>query len=97
VQVFGLITVLPSESSTHQQNRTVVFSGINSAGTQAAAEFFTSPEHLLELKKQLKKDGHDTFPPAYQVVVRSETDDNILLSFHYETYRTIPTADEPLR
>jgi hypothetical protein len=89
VQVFGLITVLPSESSTKEQNRTVIFSGINSAGTQAAAEFFTSAEHLSELKKQLKKDGHDAFPPAYQVVVRSETDDNILLNFHYETYRVI--------
>jgi hypothetical protein len=90
VQTYGLITVLPSESSTNQQHRTVIFSGVNSAGTQAAAEFFTSPEHLIELKKQMKKDGHNGFPPAYQVVVRSETDDSILLNFHYETYRAIP-------
>jgi hypothetical protein len=88
--VFGLITVLPSESAVNQQNRTLIFSGVNSAGTQAAAEFFTSPEHLLELKKQLKKDGHETFPPAYQIVVRAETDDSILLNFRYETYRIIP-------
>ena len=88
-QLFGLITVLPSESSVN--HRTIIFSGVNSAGTQAAAEFFTSPDHLLELKKQLKKDGHDAFPPAYQVVVRAETDDSILLNFHYETYRIIPT------
>ena len=88
IQVFGLITVLPSESSS--QHRTIIFSGVNSAGTQAAAEFFTSPDHLLELKKHLQKDGHHTFPPAYQVVVRAETDDSILLNFHYETYRIIP-------
>ncbi|MBI1764058.1 MAG: hypothetical protein HYR56_21750 [Acidobacteria bacterium] len=89
-QVFGLITVLPSDSSVNQQHRTVIFSGINSAGTQAAAEFFTSPENLQVLKQQLAKDGHTTFPPAYQVVVRVETDDNILLNYHYETYRLIP-------
>lgn len=90
-QVFGLITVLPGESSTNQQTRILIFSGVNSAGTQAAAEFFSSPEHLLELKKELKKAGHDTFPPAYQVVVKAETDDSILLKFHYETFRVIPT------
>ena len=90
VQTYGLITVLPSESTTNHQHRTVIFSGVNSAGTQAAAEFFTSPEHLIELKKQMKKNGHEGFPPAYQVVVRSETDDSILLNFHYETYRSIP-------
>ena len=93
-QVFGLITVLPSDSSVNQQHRTLIFSGINSAGTQAAAEFFTSPENLNVLKRQLAKDGHTTFPPAYQVVVRAETDDNILLNYHYETYRlvTLPTS-----
>ncbi len=86
---YGLITVLPSESSSPQQHRTVIFSGVNSAGAQAAAEFFTSPEHLAELKKQMNKDGYNSFPPAYQVVIRSETDDNSLLSFHYETYRIV--------
>lgn len=93
-QVFGLITVLPSDSSVNQQHRTLIFSGINSAGTQAAAEFFTSPENLNVLKRQLAKDGHTSFPPAYQVVVRAETDDNILLNYHYETYRlvTLPTS-----
>ncbi|HEU4388669.1 MAG TPA: hypothetical protein VFV34_12785 [Blastocatellia bacterium] len=90
--LFGLITVLPGESSADHQNRIVIFSGVNSAGAQAAAEFFSLPEHLLELKKELKKAGHDTFPPAYQVVVRAETDDSILLSFSYVTFRTIPPS-----
>ena len=91
-QVYGLITVLPGESSGNQQNRIMIFSGVNSAGAQAAAEFFSSPEQLLELKKELKKAGHDTFPPAYQVVVRAETDDSILRNFRYETYRIIPPS-----
>jgi hypothetical protein len=91
-QVFGLITVLPGESLANQQTRILIFSGVNSAGAQAAAEFFSSPEHLLELKKELIKAGHDTFPPAYQVVVRAETDDSILLKFHYEAFRIIPPS-----
>jgi hypothetical protein len=74
------------------QTRILIFSGVNSAGAQAAAEFFSSPERLLALKKELKKAGHDTFPPAYQVVVRVETEDSILLNFHYETYRIIPPS-----
>lgn len=91
-QVFGLITVLPGESQANQQNRILIFSGVNSAGAQAAAEFFSSPEHLLELKTELKKAGHDTFPPAYQVVVRADTDDSILRNFHYEAFRSIPPS-----
>jgi len=92
VQVYGLITVLPSESTTNHQHRTLIFSGVNSAGTQAAAEFFSSPENLLELRKHLKREGHDNFPAAYQVAVSAETDDNILLNFKYETHRVISTT-----
>jgi hypothetical protein len=89
VQVYGLITVLPSESTTNHQHRTLIFSGVNSAGTQAAAEFFSSPENLHELRRHLKREGHDNFPAAYQVAVSAETDDNILLNFKYETHRVI--------
>lgn len=88
-QVYGLITVLPSESSSERQHRTVIFSGINSAGAQAAAEFFSSPENLIELRKHLSKEGHNTFPSAYQVVVSAQTDDSILLNFKYETHRLL--------
>lgn len=89
-QVYGLITVLSGESSGNLPNRILIFSGVNSAGAQAAAEFFSSPEHLLELKQELKKAGHNTFPSAYQVVVRADTDDSILRNFRYETYRLVP-------
>ncbi len=91
-QVFGLITVLPGESAGDRANRILIFSGVNSAGAQAAAEFFSSPERLLELKKELKKAGHETFPPAYQVVIRAETEDSILLNFRYETCRILPPS-----
>ena len=94
-QVFGLITVLPGENTAGSQSRIVIFSGVTSAGSQAAAEFFSSPEQLLELKNELKKAGFDGFPPAYQVVVSAETDDSILLSFRYETFRIIPPSPRP--
>ncbi len=87
--VYGLITVLPSDNSADRPRRTLIFSGVNSAGAQAAAEFFSSPENLIELRKRLNGEGHRQFPPAYQVVVSAETDDNILLNFKYETHRLI--------
>jgi hypothetical protein len=87
--VYGLITVLPSDNSNDHPRRTVIFSGINSAGAQAAAEFFSSPENLIELRKRLNTEGHHNFPRAYQVVVSAETDDNILLNFKYETHRLL--------
>jgi hypothetical protein len=87
--VYGLITVLPSDNSTDRPRRTVIFSGVNSAGAQAAAEFFSSPENLTELRKRLNGEGHNHFPTAYQVVVGAETDDNILLNFKYETHRLL--------
>jgi hypothetical protein len=87
--VYGLITVLPSDNSTDRPRRTVIFSGVNSAGAQAAAEFFSSPENLTELRKRLNGEGHNHFPSAYQVVVGAETDDNILLNFKYETHRLL--------
>lgn len=89
VQVYGLITVLPSESSIDHNHRTLIFSGTNSAGAQAAAEFFSSPENLTELRKHLSEEGHGKFPPAYQVVISAQTEDSILLNFKYETHRLL--------
>ncbi|HEU0174912.1 MAG TPA: hypothetical protein VFV58_11670 [Blastocatellia bacterium] len=88
-QVYGLITVLPNDGSAEHPRRTVIFSGVNSAGAQAAAEFFSAPENLTEFRKRLNSEGHNHFPPAYQVVVSAETDDNILLNFKYETHRLL--------
>ncbi|HWQ31405.1 MAG TPA: hypothetical protein VNQ79_00870 [Blastocatellia bacterium] len=94
IEVYGLITVLPSEDASNHQQRTIIFSGVNSAGAQAAAEFFSSAEKLLELQSHLKKEGYNHFPSAWQVVVRAETDDNILLSFRYATHRVIRLSSD---
>jgi hypothetical protein len=74
VSAYGLVTVLPSEG-TNGGHRTVVFSGTNSAGTQAAVEYFTSSHHLRDLLAKLKQ-----VPSAYQVVVETSADSTIAIT-----------------
>jgi len=95
-QVYGLLTVLPSHGNGEGSEKTVVFSGITSAGPQAAMEFFASARNMRELKSRLAKEGHQGFPPCYQVVVRSGVDRNLALTWAYETHRVvakIPSLD----
>lgn len=88
-EVYGLITVLPSEGTTDTGQRTVIISGITSAGTQAAAEFYTSPHSLLEFKERLKAEGHASFPRAYQIIVKATASATLPMSFAYETHRVL--------
>lgn len=84
-QVYGLLTVLPGEGHT----KTVLFSGITSAGPQSAMEFFSSPGDMQDLRVRLNKEGRSGFPPAYQVVIRSGVDRALALNWIYETHRVI--------
>lgn len=79
---YGLITVRPSEGSADGNHRTVVISGLSSAGTQAAMEFFTSDGALRTLRQ--KTGG--AFPSAYQVIVRCTAHEDVMLSFDYFTH-----------
>ena len=85
---YGLITVVPSQG-IEGQKKTIIFSGITSAGPQAAMEVFKSAPGLQELKKQLVKQGYRRFPPAYQVVVRCGMDHNLALNWAYQAHRVI--------
>jgi hypothetical protein len=67
---YGLITVL-SSGSQPGGNRTVLFSGLASAGTQAAAEYFSSPAHLRQLAAKFSAEGINGFPGSYQVLLRA--------------------------
>lgn len=78
--VYGLVTVLPSEGQPGSNRRTIIFSGLGSVGTHGAAEFFSSQEHLAELRQRFRGDGVNGFPRAYQVVVRCNWSDGLLLS-----------------
>lgn len=78
--LYGLVTVLPSEGQPESNRRTIIFSGLGSVGTHGAADFFSSPEHLAELRQRFRREGVSGFPRAYQVVVRCKWSDGLLLS-----------------
>jgi hypothetical protein len=84
--LYGLITVIPSKSSNPGRQRTVILSGTISPGTQAAAEFFCSASHLLDLKEKFVRAGLAGFPDTYQVVVRAQVHGNMLLDVSYVTH-----------
>ncbi len=86
---YGLITILPSQAAGTGHAQTIIFSGITSAGPQAALEFFRSPEALHVLQAKLRQQGYKTFPSAYQVVVRCGLDHNLALNWEYETHQVI--------
>ncbi len=87
--VYGLISVLPGEGEKSGPHRTVIFSGITSVGTHGAAEFFSRPEGLNVLLRKLEAEGYSGLPSAYQVVVRCQSDDTLLLSTEYVAHRVI--------
>jgi hypothetical protein len=75
--VFGLISVIPAKGSTH--SRYVIISGISSAGTEAAAQFYCSPELMEELWVRLGK----RWPKSIQIVVRATSSSTVALSWEY--------------
>jgi hypothetical protein len=90
--VYGLITVLPSEGNAGTTKRTIVLSGLGGVGTNGAADFFSSPEHIKGLREQFRRRGIHSFPPAYQVVVRCNFSDGLLLSTECLTFEVLPRA-----
>jgi hypothetical protein len=89
-EVFGLVTVLPNDTTPDGAHSIVVFSGLTSAGTHGAANFFTSGTDLKDLEARFRRDGVNRWPRSYQVVVRCRTsDDSQLLSYSYETHEIL--------
>jgi hypothetical protein len=91
--VYGLITVLPSDGTEGAAARTVILSGLGSAGTQAAAEFFTSERSLAaldsHLKIDVKSDGTARTPRAYQVIVGSTSQSGLPLTVRYYSHHIL--------
>ena len=67
----------------------VVFSGITSAGTQGAAEFFASAHSLRHLRSIFAREGINGFPPAYQVVVKCTCNNMLLVSYEYRLHKVL--------
>ena len=90
IESFGLITVRPSPGVQGGLSKTVIFSGDPSAGAAAAAEYFSSPNHMRALKQRFAKEGYPHLPPSYQVVVRCRVDSNLPTAVSYETHVALP-------
>ena len=86
---YGLLTVILSQTGNNKPERTVIFSGIGSAGSQAAMEFFASGADLRDFRDRLKREGRESIPTSYQVVVRCGVDRLLALDWNYETHRLI--------
>jgi hypothetical protein len=83
---YGLVTVLPGQGVQGAQHRIMIFSGSHSSCTVGATEFMSSPAHLRDFQDRLRKEGHSSFPPAYQMVIRCRADRVVPLSEEYETH-----------
>ncbi len=89
-EVFGLISVLPNDTSQNGSRTIVVFSGLTSAGTHGAAAFFTSESDLADLARRFRAEGRNEWPKAFQVVVRCRSsEDAQLLQYSYETHEVV--------
>jgi hypothetical protein len=89
--VFGLITVFPSEGAPEASPmRTVIFSCTNDSGCQAAIEFFASTPHMGGLLARLQQRGRAGFPSSYQVVVRSKVQSAQTISAEYADHVVLP-------
>ncbi len=84
--VYGLITVSPSEGAPGGDRWTVLLTGTNSAGIQAAAEFFSSPREMAALRQRFPS---GRFPLSYQVVVGASASSTIALDVYYVAHRVM--------
>jgi hypothetical protein len=89
LDVYGLLTVDNTRDSEYGKLATVVFSGITSAGTHGAAEYFASVKSLHHLLQILAKEGLHGFPASYQVVVKCKFSNMLLLSYEYYSHRVL--------
>ena len=73
IEDYALITVKPNIS---EPNRVMVLAGTHSEGTQAAAEYVTSEDHLRHLSQRLLQPGGG-LPKYYQVLLKVAVDNGI--------------------
>ncbi|MBI2687732.1 MAG: hypothetical protein HYX27_15585 [Acidobacteria bacterium] len=86
-QSYALITLLPGKT----QNRRVLFlQGVNTWGTQAAAEFVSSAEHLEALRRKIS----GPLPKYFQVLIHAEVRHEQPHGIDIVTYRDLTPADQ---
>jgi hypothetical protein len=71
---YGLIWMTKSPSGT----RILVLAGLSSAGTAGVGEFFSDPERMQPVYRQLRAaSGSDKFPESWQVLLRIEAHQDV--------------------
>ncbi len=87
--VYGLVSVLNTRDSDRGRLGMVIFSGVTSVGVHGAAEYFTSPHLLRQLRNIFAKEGVNEFPAAYQVVVKCKFENMLLVGVEYRAHRIL--------
>lgn len=75
----GLISVL--EEGGH---RVMIFSGITSDGSIAGLDFMTNSDSVAALWKEVRKEGLEQWPKAFQVIVRVESSSGYAMVSRYQ-------------
>jgi hypothetical protein len=88
-ECLGLISVFRQDVGESGSNQVAVFSGLTSAGSQAAQEYFTSATALNELGAKMGVGVSKAWPRAYQVVVDATTSGNLPIKYRYKAHRII--------
>jgi hypothetical protein len=86
---FGLVTVVPSDGDDASAHRTIVVSGTNSAGIQAAAEFLTSVPRMEQLLGRFRAEGCDGWPKAWQAVVKTNSEAMLPFDVSYHAHKVL--------
>jgi hypothetical protein len=73
IEDYGLITIKPNIS---EKNTVMVLAGTHSEGTEAAAEYLTSEDHLSSLNQRLLSSARPS-PKHFQVLLRVKVDNGI--------------------
>lgn len=73
---YALVLMLPNE---RRENRVLLIYGIYTQGTQAAIEYLTNPEQMVELRNALKALSRDgkTIPPYFQALLTTTVENAV--------------------
>jgi hypothetical protein len=89
---YALITVKPNVSGEHA---VMTLAGIFSEGTEAAAEFITTRNHLAVLGQRLRQLGGQNAPPKYyQALLKVEVENGTPTKITLLSLRALPEAGQ---
>ena len=86
---YALVLMLPNETN---DKRVLLIYGIYTQGSQAAIEFLTNPERMVELRKTLLDlaPDHETIPPYFQLLLTTTVENSVPGKSSLVALRIIP-------